>query len=179
MRHALVCVLVLGAGVARPGPSVLSAATPSATDAQDASTGDPARGKALYDGKGNCATCHRVDGAGSRLGPDLTEIGALRRPVDLERSLLEPDAEILGTNRFYRVTAKDGVTTTGRLLNLDTFTIQMLDSKERLRTFVKADLRDHGFADKSPMPSYRNTLGPQEITDVVSYLASLKGKANP
>jgi putative heme-binding domain-containing protein len=117
-----------------------------------------------------------VDGVGSRLGPDLSEIGQLRRAVDLERSLLEPDAEILGTNRFYHVASKDGVTTTGRLLNIDTFTVQLLDSKERLRSFVKADLRDHGFAEKSPMPSYKNTLNAQELADVVSYLASLKGK---
>jgi hypothetical protein len=82
---------------------------------------------------------------------------------------------VLGNNRFYHVTTKDGVTTTGRLLNLDTFTIQLLDSKERLRTFVKSDLRDHGFADKSPMPSYKSTLSAQELADVVTYLTSLKG----
>jgi putative heme-binding domain-containing protein len=179
MRHAIVCALLLGASVARPGPSVLALNRTAAVPAQGSSTGDPTRGKSLYDGKGNCASCHRVDGVGSRLGPDLSEVGDLRRPADLERSLLEPDAEVLGNNRFYHVTTKDGVTTTGRLLNLDTFTIQMLDSKERLRTFVKADLRDHGFAEKSPMPSYKATLSPQELADVVSYLTSLKGKANP
>ena len=179
MRHLIVCGLLLGGGVARLGPSVLVASQTAATPAQNSSTGDPARGKSLYDGKGNCASCHRVDGVGSRLGPDLSEVGDVRRPADLERSLLEPDAEVLGNNRFYHVTTKDGVTTTGRLLNLDTFTIQMLDSKERLRTFVKADLRDHGFAEKSPMPSYKATLSPQELADLVSYLTSLKGKATP
>ena len=71
------------------------------------------------------------------------------------------------------------MTTTGRLLNLDTFTVQMLDAKEQLRSFVKADLRDHGFAEKSPMPSYKTTLTPQELADVVTYLTSLKGKATP
>jgi putative heme-binding domain-containing protein len=177
MRHAIICALILGAGAALPRtPSLLA---PELITAQDSSAGDPVRGKALYDGKGTCATCHRVDGVGSRLGPDLSEIGTLRRPADLERSLIEPDAEVLGTNRFYHVTTKDGVTTTGRLLNLDTFSIQMLDSKERLRTFVKADLRTHGFADKSPMPSYKTTFSAPELADVVSYLASLKGKANP
>jgi putative heme-binding domain-containing protein len=138
--------------------------------------GDAARGKALFEGKGACATCHRVGPNGSRLGPDLTDIGQLRRSVDLERSLVEPDAEVLGNNRFYRVTTKDGATVTGRLLNLDTFTIQLLDSKEQLRSFVKSDLRDHGFADKSPMPGYRDTLNAQELADLVSYLVSLKGR---
>lgn len=137
-------------------------------------TGDPVRGKGLYEGKGACASCHRVNGVGSRLGPDLSEIGDVRRADALERSLVEPDAEIIGTNRFYHVTTKDGATTTGRLLNLDTFTIQLLDSKERLRSFVKSDLRDHGFVEKSPMPSYKTSVTAQELADVVSYLASLK-----
>jgi putative heme-binding domain-containing protein len=141
--------------------------------------GDVARGRVVFAGKGTCLNCHRVDGEGGRLGPDLTSIGQLRRTVELERSLVEPDIEVLGGNRFYRVVAKDGVMTTGRLLNLDTFTIQLLDSKEQLRSFVKSDLRDHGFVEKSPMPSFKDKLDAQELADVVSYLASLKTKVNP
>jgi len=141
--------------------------------------GDAVRGKALFDGKGTCATCHRVNGNGSRLGPDLTNVGQLRKAADLETSLRDPDAEVLGNNRFYRITTKDGVTTTGRLLNLDTFTVQLLDSKEQLRSFVKSEVRDHGFVEKSLMPSFKDRLNAQELADVVSYLVSLKGKATP
>jgi putative heme-binding domain-containing protein len=140
--------------------------------------GDTARGKAIFDGKGSCATCHRVNGNGSRLGPDLSRVGQLRRAVELEQSLLDPGAEVLPANRFYRVTTRDGATITGRLLNHDTFTVQMLDSKEHLRSFVKSDLTDHGFA-PTPMPSYKGRLDPQETADVVSYLVSLKGRINP
>ena len=67
---------------------------------------------------------------------------------------------------------------TGRLLNHDTFTVQILDSKEQLRSFVKTDLKEHGFA-PTPMPSYKGQLDSQETADVVSYLVSLKGRANP
>jgi putative heme-binding domain-containing protein len=142
-------------------------------------TGNVERGKALFEGGAACLSCHRVNASGSRLGPDLSNIGQLRRAVELEQSLLDPDAEVLGGNRFYRVVTRDGVTTTGRLLNLDTFTVQMLDSKEQLRSFVKSDLREHGFVEKSPMPPYRDKLNPQELADLVGYLVSLKGKVNP
>ena len=151
----------------------------AATKRSSAADGDSSRGHGVFESKGACATCHRVNNAGSRLGPDLSEIGQRRRAVELEKSLLEPDAEVIGTNRFYRVVTKDGATVTGRLLNLDTFTVQMLDSKEQLRSFVKADLRDHGFVEKSPMPSYKDKLNPQELADLVSYLVSLKGKVTP
>jgi putative heme-binding domain-containing protein len=140
-----------------------------------ATAGDPARGKAIFDGKGGCLNCHRVGTTGSRVGPDLSDIGVLRRTAELQQSLLDPDAEVLAANRYYRVVTKDGQTVTGRLLNEDTFSVQLIDTKENLRSFKVADLREHGFVAKSPMPSYKDKLTPEEISDLVGYLTSLKG----
>ncbi len=146
-----------------------------ATSKRSASAaGDVVRGKRLFDGAGGCAGCHRVDGVGGRLGPELTRIGQVRRAAELEQSLLAPDAEVLPTNRFYRVVTRTGVTATGRLLNHDTFTVQLLDDDGELRSFEKANLREHGFA-PSPMPSVAGKLSAQDVADLVSYLVSLKG----
>ena len=150
----------------------------AATKRSVSGTGNLERGKAVFAGKGACGTCHRVDGIGSRLGPDLSSIGQLRRAIELETSVLDPGKEILATNRTYRVVLKDGSAVSGRLLNLDSFTVQMLDSKEQLRSFEKSGLRDYGVVDTSPMPSYTDKLNAQELADVVSYLVALKGKVN-
>jgi len=149
-----------------------------ATKRSASAAGSLERGKAVFDGKGACATCHRVNGTGARLGPDLSNVGQLRQSVELETSVVDPGKEILYNNRTYRVVAKDGTTVTGRLLNLDSFTVQMLDSREQLRSFEKTNLRDYGIVDASPMPSYKDKLNAQELADVVSYLVSLKGKVN-
>lgn len=149
----------------------------AATRTSGAATGDAGRGKALFEGKGGCLSCHRVSGVGSRVGPDLSRVGQLRRSVELERSLVDPGAEVVPTGRFYRVVTKDGATVTGRLLNIDTFTVQMMDTKEQLRSFTKANLKEFGFI-PTPMPSFKDRLNPQELADVVSYLVSLKGR-NP
>jgi putative heme-binding domain-containing protein len=138
--------------------------------------GDAERGRVIFEGKGECTDCHRVSGSGSRYGPDLSRIGLARRAAELEQSLVDPEAEIQPTNRFYSVTTADGEEIEGRLLNHDTFTVQLLDSDEELRTFMKAELRKHSFID-TPMPSYRDDLDAQEIADVVSYLVSLRGEA--
>jgi putative heme-binding domain-containing protein len=140
--------------------------------------GDAARGKTVYDNKGGCASCHRVGAIGSRVGPELTSIGAVRGAVELQRALVDPAADVQPNHRFYRVVLRDGTAVTGRLLGHDTFTVQMLDTKEQLRSFTKAELREHGFA-PSPMPSFTGTLTPQELADVVSYLASLKAPRVP
>jgi len=137
--------------------------------------GDAARGKTIFEGKGGCLNCHRVNGKGSYLGPELTDIGVTRRAAQLERSILEPDAEILPQNRFFHVVTRDGTTITGRLLNLDTFTVQLMDSNEQLRSFLKINLKEFEFVDRSPMPSYQGKLNPAEVADVVAYLVSLRG----
>lgn len=139
--------------------------------------GDVARGKSLFEGKGGCLRCHRVGVNGARTGPDLTTIGGARRAEELQRALLDPQADVLLRNRSYRVVGRDGTAITGRLVNIDTFTVQLLDAKEQLRSFQKADLREHGWA-PNPLPAYRETFSDQDVADVVSYLVSLKDVVN-
>ncbi len=141
-------------------------------------TGDPARGKALFEGDGGCLACHRVDGHGDGVGPDLSEVGRTRRAVELEASLLDPSAAVEPTSRFYRVVTAAGEEVTGRLLNHDTYTVQLIDGTGRLRSFVKADAREQGFVG-TPMPSYRDRLSPRQVADLVSYLATLRGPEAP
>ncbi|HZS51651.1 MAG TPA: c-type cytochrome [Bryobacterales bacterium] len=150
----------------------------AASDAAS-SRGNPIRGEAVFRGKGACLSCHRVKGEGSRLGPDLSDIGARRRIAELERSMADPDSEILPQNRFVRLVTADGSAITGRLLNQDAFTVQLFDPQERLLSFPKAGLREFAFLDKSPMPSYKDKLSAQEMEDLVSYLVSLKGIEKP
>jgi putative heme-binding domain-containing protein len=141
--------------------------------------GDRERGKSIFEGKGQCISCHRVGDNGSRVGPDLAGIGRIRRAVELQRSLIDPNSDVLPNFRFVRAVSRNGVTTTGRLLNQDTFTIQLLDSKERLVSLSRADLREFTILNESPMPSYRDKLTSQELADLVSYLAALKAEVNP
>ena len=105
----------------------------------------------------------------------MSDIGALRRTAEIEQSILDPNAEVLPQNRFYRVVTKQGETITGRLLNLDSFNVLLLDSKERLLSLQRSNLREADFMKDSPMPSYRGKLSTQELADVVAYLNSLKG----
>jgi putative heme-binding domain-containing protein len=137
--------------------------------------GDAARGKLLFESKGECLNCHRAGMHGSRLGPDLTDIGSLRRSVQLERALLDPARVPSPEYRSVRVVTKDGKEFKGRLLNLDTFTVQMLDSSERLRSFYKTELRELSVITNSGMPSYKDKLSAQESADVVSYMLTLRG----
>ena len=169
--------LILTAGIllAQPGRGRGSQQPLAATAADDPGPGNAARGLALFEGKGACLTCHRVKDKGSRLGPDLSDIGTQRTRDALEKSLLDPNLEVQPQNRSYRVVTRDGTVYTGKLLNQDVFSVQILDSLERLRGFQKSNLREYNFAASSPMPSYRDKLSSEELADLIAYLASLKG----
>jgi putative heme-binding domain-containing protein len=137
--------------------------------------GNAARGRATFEGKGQCATCHRVEGRGPRLAPDLSEIGTIRPASELQQKIVDPNALVRSGNRYVEAVTRSGATISGRLLNQDTFTIQLLDSNERLVSLARSDLRDVTFVKSSPMPAYRDKLTPEEVTDLVAYLVSLKG----
>ncbi len=138
--------------------------------------GDPSRGRSVVDGKGACLSCHRVNNAGSRKAPDLSDIGALRSAGQLERSLRDPTSQMMPINRPVHIVTKGGRVIDGRRLNEDTFTVQLADGEGRLISIGKADLREYRISTVSPMPSYEQELTSQELADVVSYLLSLKGR---
>jgi putative heme-binding domain-containing protein len=147
----------------------------AATEPLASLPGDAVRGQALVEGKGACLSCHRIAAVGSRVGPDLSDVGRFRRRAELERAVVDPGAEVRPENRSFRVVTREGVTTIGRLLNHDTFMVLLIDEKEQLRSFVKANLRSYAFVLESSMPSYRDRFTADELADVVRYLASLKG----
>lgn len=137
--------------------------------------GSPARGQALFAGKGRCASCHRVNGIGPRTAPDLSDVGSVRTPAALQRSLVNPTSAMLPINRPVRAVTRDGTTIRGRRLNEDTYTVQLIDDAERLRSLTKADLREYEVGTTSPMPPATQALTADELADVLAYLLTLKG----
>jgi cytochrome c oxidase cbb3-type subunit III len=137
--------------------------------------GDTRRGQAVFEGKGRCATCHRVNGKGPRSAPDLSDVGALRSAGSLQRSLVDPSSQMMPINRPVRAVTKDGKVVNGRRLNEDTYSVQLIDDQEHLLSLTKADLREYTILKTSPMPSFKDALNTDELSDVVAYLLSLKG----
>ena len=148
----------------------------NAFDAATVKAGDEARGRAIFLGKGACTECHRVDQDGSLVGPNLSDIGAVRSAGSLQRSLVDPTSQMMPINRPVRVVTKDGTIINGRRLNEDTYSLQIIDDHEGLHSLAKADLREFTIAKMSPMPSFAKTLSTAETADVVAYLLTLKGQ---
>lgn len=135
--------------------------------------GDPQRGQQLFDGVGACRDCHRVNGDGPRTAPDLSDIGVLRNSFVLQSYLLEPASSLMPINRPVRIVTRQEETITGRRLNEDTYTVQLIDSQERLRSLLKSDLVRYEISD---IPTHQpSTFSSGQIADLLGYLLTLRG----
>ncbi len=114
-----------------------------------------------------------MHGQGPRTAPDLSEIGVIRTPAALQRTLIDPSAALLPINRPIRAVTRGGETVRGRRLNEDTYTVQLIDSQGRLRSLVKADLVEYEVSQTPIMEP--TTLSADEVADLIGYLLSLRG----
>jgi putative heme-binding domain-containing protein len=149
-------------------------------------TGDPAKGREVYDASG-CASCHIIDGRGGDSGPELTKVGALRGPGYLKTTLLYPGSDLpqarvfletggLLDYMFVHIVTNEGKTYEGTRVVEDSFHIVVRDAQGGFHSFQKSGLREFKKEPgKSLMPSFKDKLSGAQIDDVVAYLASLKG----
>ena len=145
-------------------------------DASNVQLGDASRGESLVMGKGDCTSCHRLGDAGALgMAPELTAIAASRTAGALQAALLDPNQAMIPINRPVQAVLSDGTVVSGRRMNEDTYTVQLIDDEGQLRSLDKTTLREFTVVEESPMPSYAETLTTQEIADVMSYLLTLRG----
>lgn len=133
--------------------------------------GNTSRGSQLFND--NCSRCHRVDGNGGSLGPDLSSILERRTQDALTNSIRNPSANI--ARRYYPVSlvTADNERVQGTIKSEDAFSIQLMDSNQVLRGFTKVDLRELNRDAQSLMPAFsENMLSESDINDLLSYLQS-------
>jgi len=140
--------------------------------------GDGHRGQIIFEGRGGCMNCHRVNGKGSYAATDLSDVGMIRSIDYLKKSLVDPAVSDVPEHRRIRATTQDGAVISGRRLNEDTFTVQIIDSQGNLISLLKPKLKTYEVVNGSTMPSYQSRLSPEERDDLVRYLYSLKGAAS-
>lgn len=141
-------------------------------------TGDAAAGERIF--RANCGGCHRVNGRGGVLGPDLSRIGSARPRAGLL-------SKLRGTSDFIRpgyepvtVLTRDGERVRGVKKNEDEFSIQIMDVRERLQGYLKASLAEVRIEKQSLMPVYGpDRLNDRDADDLVQYLSALRGSDAP
>lgn len=144
--------------------------------------GDAAGGRALFaDLLGPaCARCHRAQGKGGDIGPDLSDIGAKYGREHLIESVLEPSRQIVEGYRPIVVAMHDGRLVTGLVKNETTDLLTLVDLEGRLHPLGKPEIEARKLVDTSLMPEgLADRLTPAQFADLIAYLESLRSSAQP
>lgn len=135
--------------------------------------GDAERGADVFEAR--CTRCHRVAGDGGRIGPDLSRIGRVRTREALIRAIRDPAADVGASYRPVTVVTAEGDRIQGVTKSEDAFSVQIMDTRQQLRGFLKADLSELVMESGSLMPVFSEARLPQEeLDDVVRYLGTLR-----
>jgi cytochrome c oxidase cbb3-type subunit III len=146
--------------------------------------GDAKHGRELFYGNSGCSTCHMFDGKGGRLGPDLTAAGTSRSTEYLAESMRNPSRRLAqGISEAMKefsveyetvdAVTKGGTNLRGTLLNEDSFTIQFMDTRERVHSLDKASLKSLRKSRESLMPAYdEKGLPEKDLQDLLAFLVS-------
>jgi putative heme-binding domain-containing protein len=146
-------------------------AAPAPTDPPH---GDAANGEKVFRAK--CAACHRVKGVGGRLGPDLSRIGVARsREAVLRR--IRRGAEAFGSGyEPVTLTPPSGAPIQGVKKNEDLFSVQIMDTHERIQGYEKEKMKSVKNETQSAMPIFGpDKLSDNELDDLLRYLQTLRG----
>jgi putative heme-binding domain-containing protein len=134
-------------------------------------TGDPNAGRQLFFGKGQCSTCHMVDGKGGFMAAELTSYAKNRTTDDILQAIVNPDANLEPTSRVAEVRTKVGESLTGVVRAEDNLNITLQTEDGRYHFLSRSSLATVNYTDHSLMPhDYGTRLMSSELDDLVSFL---------
>ena len=136
--------------------------------------GDAPRGREIYWNRGGCSGCHRIVVRAAGWGPALSRVGRTRSLAYLRDALTQPGKAIApGLRHGEDCHPAMGETVQGRALNVDNFSAQLMDSNERIHSYLGEEVRSIQRENSSLMPSYASILSQGQIEDLLAYLVSL------
>jgi cytochrome c oxidase cbb3-type subunit 3 len=148
--------------------------TLAASAPTDPPKGNAENGQRVF--RANCAGCHRVDGTGGRLGPDLSRVGVARTRDMMVKQIRGATEDFRPGYEPVTVTSSDGQPIHGVKKNEDSFSVQIMDTRERIQGYQKDKMKSVANDTKSAMPTYGpERLNESDLDDVIRYLQTLRG----
>lgn len=136
-------------------------------------TGNTDHGQELF--WSTCGSCHRVNGRGGQLGPDLSRIADRQSRDALTRAIRDASASIAAGYQAVTLVTTDGTRIRGVGKGEDAFSIQIMNTRERLQGYLKASLREVVHDQRSLMPDFGpDRLNDRDLEDLVGFLGTLR-----
>lgn len=140
------------------------------------------QGKLMYTASA-CISCHRMQGEGGDIGPDLTRLGSRFTVKDMLASIIEPNQVISDQYAATIFYLKNGSTVIGKLVKEDETTFYLSQNPfdpQVLRELDKATVAETKLSDVSVMPpGLVNSLSEERLSDLIAYLIAGGDKDHP
>lgn len=131
--------------------------------------GDAKRGQEVFET--SCAICHKIDGKGGAVGPELTGIGSRDR-ADILLEIMDPNRSVEANYRLWSVSTKDGNSYSGRLEAETRTTVEILDLTGQKHVIQRKDIETLDGSNLSIMPVGFEALPKEDIKSLLEFLAS-------
>jgi putative heme-binding domain-containing protein len=122
----------------------------------------------------SCVSCHKLNGAGTDLGPDLTKLDPKLKPADILRDILEPSFRINEKYYTYIIETNSGKLITGLILEETPDAYKVIENplaKSQPIVIKKSDVAEKKKSETSIMPKgLLDKLTREEILDLLAYL---------
>ena len=138
--------------------------------------GNPQRGAVLYSQHTSlqCVRCHRMDGVGGVIGPDVTKVGARLSRQELLESLQLPNKKIAKGFETVVIATTDGKVISGIVQSEDDQQLKIMTPQGKVIS-LETDAIEKRTVGQSAMPGdLVKDLSPMELRDLVEFLASQK-----
>jgi putative heme-binding domain-containing protein len=138
--------------------------------------GDADRGREiLLSSRVQCLNCHKLDGKGTEIGPDLSTAGRDRSREELLESLIDPSRRVDPKYQAYVLADTDGRVSTGLLVRRDANAVVLRDAQNKEVSIPAGDVEVFQPSRESLMPTgLLADLTAQEAADLLAYLQQRK-----
>ena len=139
-------------------------------------SGNASRGRVLFhDERVSCGVCHRIEGRGGQLGPNLTRIGRIRQPGDLLEAILYPSSTVVNGYEHYVLEMADGESYGGIIQRETKDAIYLKNASMRAVRVARSQIHRVTTSSISVMPSGSDqVLSRQELLDLVAFLETCR-----
>jgi putative membrane-bound dehydrogenase-like protein len=133
-----------------------------------AKTGNASDGKVVFER--TCAACHKYNGTGHQVGPDLS--GVRNQPKDaILLHIIVPNAEIYPGFTAYEVETKDDRSLTGILTSENESSVTLRAAQGIEETFLRRDIARLAAGNHSLMPNeLEKTMTEPELVNLLEFL---------
>jgi len=142
--------------------------------------GDAARGKEVFFGNAaaSCRRCHKINGEGSDVGPDLSEIAKTKSRDYLLEAIVDPNAKIAEGFETAVFAMEDGRVLSGVVRGEDEKTFRIVTPTGETLTIEKSAIDDRAKGQSGMPADVMKQISRRELRDVVEYLSTLKKREN-